>query len=91
MFNNSSLIEPMNARRSPTNWSSNFGHKIPGVSNNSTFLFKRIHCFPFVTPGLLPVFAHAFPANVLMNVDLPTFGIPTVSYTHLTLPTNEVV
>ena len=27
--------------------------------------------------GLLPVFAHAFPASALINVDFPTFGIPT--------------
>ena len=27
---------------------------------------------PLVTPGLLPVFAQAFPAKVLIKVDLPT-------------------
>ena len=32
---------------------------------------------PFVTPGLFPVFAQAFPASALINVDLPTFGMPT--------------
>lgn len=73
----SSLIEPINASRSPTVWSSNFGQRIPGVSKSSTFLFKRIHCFPFVTPGLFPVLAQAFPASALINVDFPTFGIPT--------------
>ena len=73
----SSLMEPMSASRSPIFWSSNFGHKMPGVSNSSRFLLSRIHCFPFVTPGLFPVLAHAFPAKELINVDLPTFGIPT--------------
>ena len=33
---------------------------------------------PLVTPGLLPVFVHAFPAKLLMKVDFPTFGIPTI-------------
>ena len=37
-------------------------HKIPGVSKSSTFLFSLIHCLPFVTPGLLPVFVQALPA-----------------------------
>ena len=32
---------------------------------------------PLVTPGLLPVFVHAFPTIALINVDLPTLGIPT--------------
>ena len=36
-----------------------------------------IHCFPLVTPGLLPVFATALPANEFIKVDFPTFGIPT--------------
>ena len=36
--------------------------EVGGVSSSSRPLFKRIHCFPFVTPGLFPVFAHAFPA-----------------------------
>lgn len=29
---------------------------------SSTFLFSLIHCLPFVTPGLLPVFVQALPA-----------------------------
>ena len=77
MFKISSLMAPINASFNPTVWSSNFGHKIPGVSRSSTFLFSRIHCLPFVTPGLLPVLAHAFPAKELINVDYPTYGIPT--------------
>lgn len=71
------LIEPTQASAGfPPAGSSNFGQRIPGVSRSSTFLFRRIHCFPLVTPGSFPVFAHAFPANVLINVDFPTFGIP---------------
>ena len=70
-------MEPMNASFSPTSWSSNFGQRMPGVSRSSTFLFSRIHCFPFVTPGLFPVLAHDFHARELIKVDFPTFGIPT--------------
>ena len=33
---------PMSARRSPTAWSSNFGHKIPGVSKSSTVTFLNV-------------------------------------------------
>ena len=72
-----SFIEPTIARRSPVSGSSNFGQRIPGVSRSSRVLLNLIHCFPFVTPGLLPVFAHAFFAYEFINVDLPTFGIPT--------------
>ena len=61
---------------SPIRWSSNFGHRIPGVSRSSTDLFRRIHWFPLVTPGLFPVFAVLFPAMVLIRVDFPTFGTP---------------
>ena len=73
----SSLIEPIKASRMPVAWSSNLGHRIPGVSKSSSSLFSLIHCFPLVTPGLLPVLAHALPAKLLINVDLPTLGIPT--------------
>ena len=31
-----------------------------------------------MTPGLLPVFAAALPDKVFINVDFPTFGIPTI-------------
>ena len=71
------MIEPIKASLNPTFWSSNFGQRIPGVSRSSTCLFRRIHCFPLVTPGLLPVFAQAFPASALIKVDFPTLGIPT--------------
>ena len=50
---------------------------MPGVSSSSTLLLSLIHCFPFVTPGLFPVLAQAFPAYELINVDFPTFGMPT--------------
>ncbi len=49
---------------------------MPGVSKSSTLLLSLIHCFPLVTPGLLPVLVHAFPAKLLINVDFPTFGMP---------------
>ena len=32
-------------------------------------MLSRIHCFPFVTPGLFPVFAQALPAYEFINVD----------------------
>ena len=72
----SSLMDPRSASLRPTDWSSNFGHRIPGVSRSSTCLFRRIHWFPLVTPGLFPVLAAAFPAKLLINVDFPTLGIP---------------
>ena len=65
------------ASRFPTSSLSNLGQRMPGVSKSSRSLLSLIHCFPLVTPGLFPVFAQAFPANELMNVDFPTFGIPT--------------
>ena len=73
----SSLIEPINARFIPVCSLSNLGHSIPGVSKSSTFLLRLIHCLPFVTPGLFPVFALAFRHIELIKVDFPTFGIPT--------------
>ena len=51
---------PIKASCNPVCSSSNFGQRIPGVSKSSTDLFKRIHCFPLVTPGLFPVFVQAF-------------------------------
>ena len=78
MSNISSFIEPIIASFSPTSSSSNFGHNIPGVSKSSKSFFSLIHCLPFVTPGLSPVFAVVFPTLLFINVDLPTFGIPTI-------------
>ena len=72
----SSFIEPIKARCSAVFLSSNFGQSMPGVSRSSTCLLSLIHCLPFVTPGLLPVFVTALPANELIKVDLPTLGIP---------------
>ena len=72
------MIEPIKARSLAIFSLSNFGHRIPGVSSSSTVLLSLIHCFPFVTPGLLPVFAQALPAKEFINVDLPTLGIPTI-------------
>ena len=48
------------------------------MSSSSTLPLILIHCFPFVTPGLLPVLALFLPVNELINVDLPTLGIPTI-------------
>ena len=62
----------------PTFEFSNFGHKIPGVSNNSISSDKRIHCLPLVTPGLLPVTTTFFPNKVLIKVLFPTLGMPTI-------------
>ena len=72
----SSLIDPMNARWEAVSSESNFFQSTPGISIRS----KRpteIHCFPRVTPGLLAALARAVPAKELMNVDLPTLGMPT--------------
>ena len=82
LFRISSLMDPKNASLRPTDWSSNFGHRIPGVSRSSTCLFRRIHCFPFVTPGLFPVLAQAFPASALINVDFPHIRNPNDHCTH---------
>ena len=71
-------MAPVAAKRNPTSGSSNFGHKIPGVSSNSRSSSKRIHCFPRVTPALSPVCATFLPTRILINVLFPTFGIPTI-------------
>ena len=69
---------PSSASLIPTIRSSNLGQRMPGVSRSCRVLSTVIHCLPLVTPGLLPVFAADFFANELMNVDLPTFGIPAI-------------
>ena len=76
--NTSSFIAPVNARFKAHSSSSNFGHNIPGVSNKSILPARCIHCLPFVTPGIFPVFALFFLANEFISVDLPTFGMPTI-------------
>ena len=48
------------AKRKQASQNPSFGPS--GSSGTAAFLFRRIHCFPFVTPGLFPVFAQAFPA-----------------------------
>ena len=53
------------------------GHKIPECPEAPGSYSDGSTGFPLVTPGLLPVLAQAFPAKALINVDLPTFGIPT--------------
>ena len=74
----SSFMEPIIANFSPTSSSSNLGQSMPGVSRSSKSFFSLIHCFPLVTPGLSPVLAVAFPTLLFMNVDFPTFGMPTI-------------
>ena len=59
--------------------SSNLGHNIPGVSNNSISLLILIHSKCLVIPGLLPTFVAFLPTNVLIKVDFPTLGIPKIS------------
>ena len=71
-------MEPIIASLSPTSSSSNLGHNIPGVSSSSKSFFSLIHCLPFVTPGLSPVLAVVLPTLLLIKVDLPTLGIPTI-------------
>ena len=71
-------LRPTQASFIPIASSSNLGQSIPGVSRSSMFFPRRIHCLPFVTPGLFPTFVHAFLAYELINVDFPTFGIPTI-------------
>ena len=73
----SSLTAPVNARFSPTDWSSNFGHRMPGVSSSSKPLSTVIHCLPRVTPGRFWALADLRPATLLIKVDLPTLGTPT--------------
>ena len=70
------MIAPHNAKLWATISFSNFGHKIPGVSSNSRELLILIQVWLFVTPGLSPVTAAFLLASVLINVDLPTLGIP---------------
>ena len=53
----------------PTSSSSNLGQSIPGVSSSSKSPRIFIHCFPFVTPGLSPVFAEPFPTSLFIKVD----------------------
>ena len=73
----SSFMAPVKARLSPT-FSSNFGHKTPGVSRRWSFEWIFIHWFVFVTPGLLPVLADFVPEIEFIKVDFPEFGMPTI-------------
>ena len=81
----SSRMEPMNARFDAVSSESNFFHSTPGMSMRSK-LSTEIHCLPRVTPGLLAALARVVPANELMKVDLPTFGMPTI-ITRMAAPT----
>ena len=82
----SSLIAPVHASRIPTRSSSNLGHRMPGVSSRSMPLSTRNHWLPRVTPGRSAALADFLPRMRLMNVDLPTFGMPT-TITRTDLPT----
>ena len=57
---------------------SSFGHSTPGVSNNTMPLPKLMRCWLLVTAGSLPVLAIMRSARILINVDLPTLGIPVI-------------
>lgn len=76
LSNMSSLMVPVKAKFKATFSLSNFGHKTPGVSNNSILSLIRIHCFCLVTPGLFPTPAVVLLEIRLINEDFPTFGIP---------------
>ena len=73
-----SFIAPVKLNFLPTSSSSNLGQSIPGVSNSCNALPTLIHCCCLVTPGLLPVCVILRFASLFINVDLPTFGIPTI-------------
>ena len=44
--------------------------------SSSSYSPALTHCLPRVTPGRLAAAARAAPVKLLMNVDLPTFGMP---------------
>ena len=71
----SSLMLPMQARRTARRWSSNEGGMVPGVSSSSNPA-QRIHCLPRVTPALSPVTARLPPLRALMSELLPVLGMP---------------
>ena len=71
----------------PTRSSSNFGHRMPGVSSRSMPFSTRNHWLPRVTPGLSAALADFRPRMRFINVDLPTFGIPT-TITRTAFPTS---
>ena len=72
----SSLIEPMYAKWCATWLLSNAGHNVPGVSKTSIPLAIFTHCFPRVTPALLPVCVFALPHKLLIKVLFPLLGTP---------------
>ncbi len=51
---------------------------MPGVSSRSSPVSMLIHWRPRVTPGLSPAIAALRFATLLINVDLPTFGMPRI-------------
>ena len=71
-------IAPPKASRSEASSSSTFGHMIPGLSESVMPFFRTTCCWLFVTAGLSPVFATLRSISVLMSVDFPTFGMPTM-------------
>lgn len=77
MSTTSSRMAPVKAKRTPTLLSSNFGHRMPGVSRSSSVLSTGTHCFVRVTPGRSSALALLRPETLLINVDLPTFGMPS--------------
>ena len=71
-------MAPVRARLSPICGSSNFGHSTPGVSKSSSPLAMVTHCCPRVTPGLSAASTLFLPTSLLISVDLPTLGMPTI-------------
>ena len=70
---------PVAARQRAATWSSSFGHSTPGVSESEKPRSRSTRCRRRVTAGRSATSATRRPFNVLMSVDLPTFGMPTTS------------
>ena len=51
---------------------------MPGVSEIVIPLFRVTSCVPLVTAGSSPTLATLRSMSVLISVDLPTFGMPTI-------------
>ncbi|KYF57546.1 hypothetical protein BE08_05360 [Sorangium cellulosum] len=71
-------IAPPTARRNEAASSSIFGQRIPGLSEMAMPLFRVTSCWLFVTAGSSPTLATLRSMSVLMIVDLPTLGMPTI-------------
>ena len=72
------FIEPTKARLMASLLSLYEGGRIPGVSSNSNLFDTLIHCCDFECPGVFATDAALLLAILLIKVDLPTLGIPTI-------------